>query len=235
MDAKQLDKLVLYIVSRVEELGGYTTTIRLVKFLYLIDLEHQRRLDCTLTDLEWVYHLYGPYAFEVPEIGARLGFDLQREEFVSSRGHQGTLLHVAEPQDFPSGLSYGVEVPVNGLLGVWADVGTSELLQYVYRTEPMRRAQQGDRLDFSVMPPGTRYYKLHIPIQERIARQLRKSLQSYARESVREFVRPITVCDDALAAGLSALEDEEESLLRMVDVKPKVDVDALHSTLLFED
>ncbi len=235
MDTKQLGKLILYIVSQVEELGGFTTSIRLVKFLYLIDLEHQRRFGRTLTGLEWVYHLYGPYAFELPEIGARLGFDLQREEFVSARGYQGTLLHVAEPHDFPPGLSYGVEVVVNGLLRVWADQETADLLQYVYRTEPMTQARRGDRLEFPVVPSGTRYYELYVPVQKHTAHQLRESLRSYAQEDAGEFVHPTTVHDDVLAAGLRALADDEEPIPDMAGITPEVEIDALRNTLPYED
>lgn len=161
VDAKQLCELILHIVSRAEELGGYTTTIRLAKYLYLIDLEHQRCYGSPLTGLNWVYHHYGPYAFELPGICADIGFDLQREEFVSSKGHSGRFLRSWGDRGFLAELSHGIEVIVSGLLGVWADVETDLLLPYVYDTEPMRQAQQGDELDFSVVPPGTRYYELY--------------------------------------------------------------------------
>jgi hypothetical protein len=230
-----LSKLILYVIYRAEELGGYTTTIRLVKFLYLIDLEHQRRYDHILTGLEWTYHLYGPYAFEIPEIGRRLGYNLQREEFVSASKHSGTLLHVREPQDFPAELSYGVEVLVNGLLSVWADVETDLILQYTYQTEPMRQAQRGDRLDLSILPPGTRYYELYVPVQERAARQLRESLRSYAQENMDEFVRPATVFNDVLAVELRALEDEEDFSPEIVGTKLEIDTDSLRRSLPCED
>jgi hypothetical protein len=231
VDAKQLGGLILYIISRVEELGGYTTTIRLVKFLYLIDLEHQRRYGNTLTGLDWVDYLYGPYAFEIPEIGARLGFDLQREEFISAQGHSGNLLHSWKSQDFPAELSYGIEVMTNVVLGVWADVETNLLLSYVYDTEPMKQAQRGDALDFSVVPLGTRYYELYLSIPERTARQLRESLRSYAQEDAGEFVRPETVSDDALAAGLRALEDEEDFSSELAGTRLEIDTDSLRGSL----
>jgi hypothetical protein len=235
MNARQLGQLILYIIYRAEELDGYTTTIRLVKFLYLIDLEHQRRYDHILTGLDWVYHFYGPYAFEIPEIGASLGFDLQREEFVSAGGHSGNLLHAWEPQDFPAELDYGLEVLVNGLLDVWANVETDLLLQYIYRTEPMMRAQRGDKLDFSIVPPGTRYYELYVSIPQRTAHQLRESLRSYAQEDANEFIRPTTVADKVSAEGLRALEGDEGSLLAFAGTRFEIDTDTLKSSLACED
>jgi hypothetical protein len=226
MDTRQLDQLVLYIVYRAEEVGGYTTPIRLVKFLYLIDLEHQRRYGRTLTGLQWEYYLYGPYAFELPTIGTRLGFDLQREDFVNVKGHQGTLLRVPDPQDLPAGLSFGVETLVNGILRVWADQETADLLQYVYHTEPMRQERRGDKLDFSIVPSGTHYYELYIPVQKPTVRRLRESLCSYALDDVDEFVRPTTVYDEVLDKGLRALDDDETSIPDFTGVTPAVEIEA---------
>ena len=76
MNEKELGQLILYVVYQVSDLGGYTTTIRLVKFLYLIDIEHYRRYRRTLTGLNWIYYLFGPYAFSLPQIGRRLGYNL---------------------------------------------------------------------------------------------------------------------------------------------------------------
>ena len=235
MDDRQLGQLILYIVYQVEDLGGYTTLIRLVKFLYLIDLEHQRRYGRTLTGLQWTYHLYGPYAFELPGIGARLGFDLEQEEFVSATGHQGTLLRVPDPQHFPPGLSFGVETLVNDLLRVWANQETPDLLRYVHRTEPMRHARRGDRLDFSLVPLGTHYYELYIPVQNPIVRRLRESLRSYAQDDAAEFVRPSTTYDDALDEGLQALNSDETTIPDFTGVAPAVEIDELRATLSHED
>jgi hypothetical protein len=228
MDNQQLGQLILYLVHKVADLGGYTTTIRLVKFLYLIDLEHQRRLGRTLTGLQWKYHLYGPYAFELPSVGRRLGFDLEHEEFVNARGHKGTLLRVSTLQSFPPSLSYSVQVIVDGLLKVWGDQDTSDLLRYVYCTEPMRQARRGEALDFSVVPLGTHYYELHIPTDKSVVRQLRESLRSYAVEDSKEYERPETVHDEALDEGLRALDDSEA--LTMPDLSgvfPQVDANSL--------
>jgi hypothetical protein len=235
MDTKQLGQLILYTVYHVEELGGYTTTIRLVKFLYLIDLEHQRRYGRTLTGLQWEYHLYGPYAFELPTTGTCLGFDLQREDFVNVKGHRGTLLRVPDPQDFPAGLSFSVETLVNGILRVWADQETADLLQYVYHTEPMIHARRGDQLDFSIVPSGTHYYELYIPVQKPTVRRLRESLRSYALDDVDEFVRPTTVYDEVLDEGLRALNDDETPIPDFAGVTPAVEIDELRATLSHED
>jgi hypothetical protein len=235
MGIKEFGQLILYVIYRAEELGGYTTTIRLVKFLYLIDLEHQRRRNRILTGLEWVYHLHGPYAFEIPEVGAGLGFDLTREEFINASGHSGSLLRARQPQEFPSTLNYSANVLVNGLLDVWANVETDLLLEYVYSTEPMRQAQPGDKLDLSVVPPGTRYYEPYVHIPDPVARQLRESLRSYAEEDVERYVRPDTFFDETLVEGLDALDDTENRLLELAGTQLKIDTESLRKSLPREE
>lgn len=236
MNDTQLSQLILYIVDRVGELGGYTTTIRLVKFLYLIDLEHQRRHGRPLTGLRWVYHLYGPYAFEVPRLGALGGIDLEEEEFRSQKGHKGVLLRTLSPQGFPAGLSFAVENLVNGILEIWADQDTADLLTYVYRTEPMRQAKRGDQLDFSVTPRGTRYYELYVPIDRAEARKLREAAASYGPRSLEEYVEPSTRDDDALLVeGLRELADDELLLPDVTGFELTADPDDLAAVLGFDE
>lgn len=231
MDEQKLAELIQYIVWRVEEIGGYTVTIRLVKFLYLIDLEYQRRLGRTLTGLDWVYYHYGPYAFELPEISDKLGFDLQRETFVADEGHEGTRLWAREPRDGLAELDYVAKVVVEGILDVWADVETSLLLEYVYHTEPMLHAERGEPLDLSVVPRGTRYYELNVSVEPDTASRLRESVRDYREKDAAALVRPETVCDEILEQGLRALEEDEEPVPGLTGLNPEVCLEQLSATV----
>jgi hypothetical protein len=68
-------------------------------------------------------------------------------------------------------------------------------------------------------------------IPERTASQLRGSLRSYAQEDANEFVRPDTVFDDTLVAGLRALEEEEDFSSEIAATWLEVDADSLGGTL----
>ena len=235
MDPDRLGQLILYIVDHVKDLGGFTTTTRLAKFIYLIDLEHQRRHGKTMTGLDWVFHNYGPWSFELPDICGRMGYQLGQEEFVSRLGWRGRLLEVPYQQEFPDGLTYSIEVMINGLLKIWADRETSDLLDYVYRTEPMRQATRGEALDFSVVQRGSRYVNLHIDIPDEEARRLRESLRSYASEDALELVRVDTVYNDILEEGLRALDEEDTPIQDLAGIIPVVDSEQLRSTLPQEE
>jgi hypothetical protein len=237
METQNLGQLILYVVSQADELGGYTTTIRLHKFLYLIDLEHQRRLGRTLTGLEWTFYHYGPYATTLARVGERLGYDLEREEFVSSTGAEGRLFRVHEPQDFPEGLGFVAEALVNDILSVWADQNTADLLDYVYHeTEPMKEAHRGEKLDFTIVPRGSRYYEFSLPsLPADVIDKMRASLQSYAAEAAEEFVELQTSHDAAFAEGMRELDEAEAHLKNVVPINIQIDPSILQDTLPSED
>jgi hypothetical protein len=209
MNNKEIGELILYIVDKVADLGGYTTTIRLVKYLYLIDLEHYRRYGETLTDLKWIYYHYGPYTFSLPDIGSRLGFDLKQEEFHTKQGKSGILFRVQEPQELPGNVSFAAESMINGLLQIWSDQETSELLLYVYNTEPVKQGIQGQELDFSKVSRGSRYYEFNIPVDKKIVKKIRENLKTYALADAEEYVsittKPITHAQEVL----EDLEDKD--------------------------
>lgn len=209
MNPNDLGQLVLYIVNQVTELGGYTTTIRLVKFLYLIDLEHYRRYGKKLTDLKWFFYHYGPYAFALPEVGKRLGFDLEQEEFETLKGKFGRIFRVREPQELPKGLRYSVESMITGLLQVWADQETPDLLSYVYKTEPMVHGIRGQELDFSVVPQGSRYYELYVPLDSKTVKEIKESFKAFLKDESDEYVTPLTKSNAIEQASIQALEGED--------------------------
>jgi hypothetical protein len=235
MDPDRLGQLILYIVDHVRDLGGFTTTTRLAKLLYLIDLEHQRRYGNTMTGLNWVFHNYGPWSFELPDVCSQMGYQLAQEEFVNRRGWRGKLLEVPFQQEFPDGFTYPLQVMINGLLKTWADRETYELLDYVYRTEPMRKATRGEALDFSIVPRGSRYVDLHMDIPDAEVRRLRESLRSYVDEDASELVRVETVYDEVLEKGLRALDEEDTPVQDLAGIMPVVDSKQLRSTLPKEE
>jgi len=206
MNDRDLGQLILYVIDKVNDLGGYTNTIRLVKLLYLIDLEHQRRHGKTLTGLDWVFHRYGPYASELPRLTESLGFLLGQEEFITSGGHRGRLYSTHEPQGPLPGIRFGTQVMVDLILKIWADQDTWDLLDYVYETGPMQHARRGDSLDFSIVPRGTRYYELYLPADQTKVYRLREALRSYDPDEEEVFVDAETVLDNVLAEGLQAIE-----------------------------
>jgi hypothetical protein len=168
-----LRQLILYVVAKLNEAGRRPSTIQLVKFLYLIDIEHQRALRRTLTGFRWVYYHFGPYAFELPRLMSGIGYQLDVETFTSN-GHEGRALEVNHDVPFPSGMGAAAQSIVDRIIKIWASVETKDILDHVYfETEPMIDAQRGDELDFGTVQPSSGGYDLVVNETKQL-RALRK-------------------------------------------------------------
>lgn len=125
---------------------------RLVKLLYLVEVEYYRAVSERLTNLEWLFHYYGPYAFELEDVLAQPEFT--REQIKTKGDKDLTLFRVAEER-IPYGwkLDAKISLLVKRIVGEWKGKPLEELLDYVYfETEPMQVVQKrGDRLDFTVI------------------------------------------------------------------------------------
>ncbi len=174
-DAQILARLVLYVVGQLNELDRTPSTIQLVKYLYLIDIEHQRSIGRTLTGLDWVHYKFGPYAFELPAVTRYLGFDLSTEEFTAN-GHEGRAFRAERHADFPAELHGSAKLVVDRVIRIWGLVSTREMLDYVYfHTEPMLETKQGEHLDFSRVQPDVGAYQLRFHDSKKL-KELRKRL-----------------------------------------------------------
>jgi hypothetical protein len=154
---ENLLKLVRAISTRVQEKDGYLNKTKLIKLLYLIDIEFFKTHKKTFTDFNWIFKDYGPWAYEYNEIfqsisespyfqineGDRLDIDTI---FIKSR-KKTDLSEVTDDIDF--------KFITLQLIDKWADRSLDELLNFVYfYTEPMMGAVRGNPLDFNKI---TRY------------------------------------------------------------------------------
>ncbi len=181
-----LQRLIVHIADFVREEGGELTKTKLVKLLYLIDLNTYRHFRSTLTQVRWFYHLYGPYAFEIDSaIRAIEGYDLTESQFLSGRGRKGFAYKATVEEDLHALLPLDRRQVIYNTLRRWAIEDLNTILDYVYfQTPPMKGAHPEELLDFSRVPPaiGGREHKTQreVPIPQRRMEELR---QRY-RESV---------------------------------------------------
>ncbi len=176
---------------------------RLVKLLYLLDVEHYRRFGRRFTDLDWVFYHYGPYAFELENILGQSA--MEREEIPLAGGKMIKRLKRPEESPEPDRLDYKAEGIVGALLRDWGTVDLRELLDHVYfETEPMLHATRGDRLDFS----SIRSYVPHREVRLNQARL--KDIRGKAKRFVAAHPMSRTPLSDEpdLAAALKAWEPD---------------------------
>jgi len=155
MDAAE--RLILYVVQGIQDEGGYPSRTKVLKILYLIDLECFRRHRRTLTGWRWVFHYYGPYAFEYRGLLERLGLgDLQETEVSLADGRRVYRYATTSDRSLDGVVDTGRDADlIDRIIERWALEDLNLLLDHVYfHTEPMRAvSERGAALAFSTIGP----------------------------------------------------------------------------------
>jgi len=180
--ASLTDDLLLYIVGRLEDQEAYTATTRVVKMLYLVDVEYYRSFGETATDLDWDSYRFGPYPMAFPDVIRRLGLDMEYEEFSTSAGRQGRAFSLVVPaEEAASRLPARVRYVADRVIRVLGLEDINTILDYVYfKTEPMRNAEFGEPLDFSTIELRS----IEAPIYAELPNQAVKALRARLEETL---------------------------------------------------
>ncbi len=121
---------------------------QLIKLLYLAEVEYYREKGERLTDIDWVFYYYGPYAIELEGILESEEFDRQSIKTSSEKDY--IKFQVSEnSKKYGEYTDAAISVLLKKILGTWGKCELPELLNYVYfETEPMEDVKRGDRLQF---------------------------------------------------------------------------------------
>jgi hypothetical protein len=150
---KELAKLIPAIVSYVTDRESTVSKTKLLKLIYLFDIEWYRRHHETYTAFDWMYHLLGPWT---ASYDATLEGLIANEILSVRKGgshFDAELFETDQEIDLDQLFdNYRDEFLLKGVLNTWGEKSTPEILDHVYfRTEPMRDAVRGDKLDFSTV------------------------------------------------------------------------------------
>jgi hypothetical protein len=202
-----LASLIAYLIARSRERQVTLTQTKLVKLLYLIDVERSASGRPSLTGLEWVFFHYGPYALELPETIE----PMRRSERLTAEEHKGSLLYRAAPgapdgEDWPP----ATRRQVDEVIRRFAALDLNELLDHVYfHTAPMRDAKRGEQLDMTLArsaPPRRAAPPLAAPgVPEEAEERLRLWREQRARA-----LRPVQASEQR--AFFSDPEEEQLAL-----------------------
>jgi hypothetical protein len=169
-----LRALIAYVVARARDRDITLNRTRLVKLLYLIDVERVRSRREPLTGLNWVFFHYGPYAYELIDTLEAM----EGSELVASQWHDSVLYRAASNAPDADDWNAGTRRTVDRVIERFAPLDLNELLDYVYfHTGPMAEAHRGQPLDLSLArgdPSETRPVALRPPerpadVEQRLA------------------------------------------------------------------
>jgi hypothetical protein len=139
-----LRSLIAYMHARAEDRGISLHRTKLVKLLYLVDLERARSRRAPLTGVEWVFSHHGPHAEAVIEaVQGIVDRELAMPTWKESRLRRGAPA-APDGEEWPA----STKATVDRVMDAYAALTLEELLDHVYfHTSPMRGARRGEPLD----------------------------------------------------------------------------------------
>ena len=230
MNNHLLCHLITHVITKLTDMGVGFGKTKLVKLLYLMDVENYRIRRTTVSGLEWRFYHYGPYAFEIDEELKNLELDIPQDSVTTGTGHKATVFR--SNRELRPRLSEHLPSPrelrvVNTVIRDWGETELNQLLNHVYfYTEPMKHAERGDVLDFSTIERrrfgrgGT--HDVSLP-SGRVA-EYRSRFQEAKAKRVRRPLNPAPRFDSVYRTGLAHMMEEEvsEVLTGSVNVSDKM-------------
>jgi hypothetical protein len=216
LNRPELKELICGILTLIRHRNGFATKTKLIKLLYLVDVESYRDRGETVTSLDWVFHLYGPWTGEYDQLLSEMHETNQIELREHNDGGDAIFVNPVHLVDLNK-----IPLPVSTYLAVrqmterWADVPTRELLDYVYfETEPMMNAVRGERLDFRSVKPRQQvpfYHRVKSDASEKDIKRMRRELRERAKNATQlgqSFTAPRYDTTFFQAVNSINLEDE---------------------------
>ena len=224
MSSLTLPRFVEWAVWYAEQLGSNLTPIRIVKFLYLLDLYHARlSAGKTLSGWTWRFVHYGPFCGEALDAisSAESAGLIASQVFASKFDKDGRFYqHSTDdaPEEIPDLLPAYVCSEIKHAVKLWSD-DTYGLLNYVYfNTEPMISALPSQTLDFSLaeMPTVEKPIEMIRLSNKKVkkAKELLGKLRSAQRGRLIASGETINkgIQDAAYLQALQALENAEDQI-----------------------
>ncbi len=149
MSLSNLEKLI-WLICAYRSNGILTKP--LAKLLYLIDLAFAQSRGETLTGVEWRYHYYGPYAFDMDDAVNALEQHglLQCTRSVTIHSTRPYTVHFARPGvGYPGLFDPEDETLVMEQLLRYGGLDGDALTEESYNTIPMLNADRGEVLDMT--------------------------------------------------------------------------------------
>jgi len=148
-----LTDLIAGVATCVRESGGAPTKTKILKLLYLLDIESYRKTEATLTGFDWKFYRFGPWAAAYDETLLAAVHE-NKVAINAPNADEGAvfvnpIIKVSLAKLFPNIVQ---ELTAKRIIETWATKPTVELLDYVYfHTAPMRDAIRNEELDFSTV------------------------------------------------------------------------------------
>ena len=211
MNDNNAQAAVTYFLERAQNQDIPIGKTRLIKLIYLLDIEIYRLYQRFFTESEWIFYKFGPYSFEIEDALSRLA--ISEEDLPASGGKVFRKMSIESDEPMAK-LDIETKAIIEKLLEEWGTSDLNELLDFVYfETEPMLGAKFKQRLDFSrIMAKKIR--KEAILISDEAKAKLQK-----LREKLCTQIERVEISDDPYI-GFPALKTISPPFLKdeMIDL-----------------
>lgn len=175
-------RLIPAIASYVKDKESNLSKTKLLKLLYLFDVEYYRLHRETFTQFQWKFFHLGPWTSELdPLLEELITTEALIPRVYSTPEYEGKNYEAVEDCDIgPLFESINDEMALKGVLSDWADRPLGEILDYIYfRTEPMEHGIRNAPLNFDLIPtqPPERYKRSASGKSAQEIAKLRKAFQ----------------------------------------------------------
>ncbi len=212
-----LTDLIAAVVTYVRECGGAPTKTKILKLLYLLDIESYRKTGATLTGFDWKFYRFGPWAASYDE-ALQAAVQASKIAINAPNADEGAVFINPVQKFLLAELFPNVvqELTAKRIIETWAARPTVELLDYVYfHTAPMRDAVRNELLDFSTVTREEKlphYTGIKSQMDERERDRKRKELLRRLGSATKPIapLDPPPKYDDEYWAALAKLESDPD-------------------------
>jgi uncharacterized phage-associated protein len=141
-----LENCIIYLVDNLQ---GELTRTKLVKLLFLADLNYYRQKGGSLTEVTYYSYFYGPFSEKIMEAINNLnGFEIEEHCGINPEGKEyytyaiGKNPRCSEIELVPEGKDV-----LDSIINQFGYMPLNDLLDYVYKSEPYRKCKKGDVID----------------------------------------------------------------------------------------
>lgn len=207
MKKEIVESLLPYVAEQLIILEAPCSTIRLIKYLYLIDIEFYKKHKRTLTEIEWVRYKFGPYFFAMPTImKSSLGF-----EYIEKPNENGfsRTFRPTKHNDISRIVDFSTEKMIQKIIEKWANVKLDELLKHVYDTGPMKAAEYCKPLNFLTLDEQVKVVQRqwHIRLNSEDSIIIQTLLEHRKKDTSTQKMQ----YDDLYYEAIEVMEKEESS------------------------
>jgi hypothetical protein len=213
-----LTDLIAAVATSVRDCGGAPSKTKILKLLYLLDIESYRKTGATVTGFEWKFHKYGPWTAsydDALQTAAQANKVLiNAREFDEGATFINPVERLPLSQVFPDIIQ---QLTAKKIIETWAARPTVELLDHIYfHTAPMRDAVRNEALDFSTLMREEKlphYTGIKSKADEKELQRKRKELLKKLSSAPKSPIAPLDPppkYDESYWAALEKLESDVE-------------------------